>query len=118
MSRPEITVLHSVGSWLEQTQTWIYTQVLCLPLFVESHIVCNNTQNLDQFDVQNIHSLDHEHAWRSIWDRGLRRLGVRHHLEFVLAQAQAIAPDVLHSHFAPLGWSNIEVVRRLGLKHV
>jgi len=35
-----------------------------------------------------------------------------------LARAQAIGPDILHSHFGPLGWGNIEVVRRLGLKHV
>jgi len=118
MSRPEITVLHSVGSWLERTQTWIYTQVACLPPFVESHIVCNNTQNLDQFHLANIHSLDREPIWRSVWDRAFRKLGYRNHLEFVLARAQAIGPDILHSHFGPLGWGNIEVVRRLGLKHV
>jgi colanic acid/amylovoran biosynthesis glycosyltransferase len=113
-----ITVLHSVGSWLEQTQTWIHTQVSNLPRSVRTHIVCNNTQNLDQFYAPNIHSLAQEPLWRNVWDRGLQKLGLRHHLGFVKAIARTTSSEILHSHFGPTGWSNIEVARQLGLKHV
>jgi colanic acid/amylovoran biosynthesis glycosyltransferase len=114
----KISVLHSVGSWLEQTQTWIFTQISSLPQEIQSHIVCNNTQNLDQFYLPNIHSLDQLPLWKNAWDRALQKVGLRHHLGFVKATARATSARILHSHFGPTGWSNIDVARQLGLKHV
>jgi colanic acid/amylovoran biosynthesis glycosyltransferase len=114
----KISVLHSVGSWLEQTQTWIFTQVSNLPDFIQSHIVCNNTQNLEQFCVPNIHALNRLPLWRNAWQRGMQKFGVRRHLEFVKTTARATSAQILHSHFGPTGWSNIDVARQLGLKHV
>jgi hypothetical protein len=44
-----LVVLHSTGSWLPQTETWLYTQVHFLPGGVENHVACERTENLDQF---------------------------------------------------------------------
>jgi len=56
-----ITVLHSFPIWLGQTQTWMHSQVSKLQrLGVHAHVVCETTENLDQFYVENIHCLTNE----------------------------------------------------------
>lgn len=112
------TVLHSLPIWLPQTQTWLYKQIGYLPDTVESHIVCEVTENLDQFRLANIHSLSEAPRWRYYWDKGLRRLRLRHYLGFLVEQAKRYRAVVLHSHFGNIGWTNIEAVKRIGLKHV
>ena len=77
------TVIHSLPRWLPQTQTWVYNQVKQLQqLGVDAHVVCERTENLDQFAVANIHSMENQPLLRQIWERRLRKLGIRHHLNF------------------------------------
>lgn len=118
MNEKKITVIHSVRSWLPQTQTWLFGQVGDLPSVIESHIVCETTANLDQFWLPNIHSLANGPRWRYLWDKGLRKVGVRHHLSFLVQQARLHRARVLHSHFGNVGWGNTEAARRRGMKHV
>ena len=77
----KFTVLHSFPIWLPQTQTWMYSQVAELQrLGVDTHVVCEKTEHLDQFNVDNIHCLADESRLKQKWDTILRRRHIRHHL--------------------------------------
>jgi colanic acid/amylovoran biosynthesis glycosyltransferase len=52
-----ISVIHSTPIWHPQTQAWQYTNIEPIPKKIEKHIVCERTENLDQFSLPNIHSL-------------------------------------------------------------
>lgn len=114
----DIVALHSLPEWLPQTQTWLYTQIVELPQWVENHICCVGTTNLDQFGLPNIWCLQDQPVWRQYWQRGLRKLGLRRQVPFLSATARRCGADVLHSHFGPMGWRNVRVAPRLGLRHV
>lgn len=112
-------VIHSFPIWLPQTQTWMYNQVRYLTDDIESHIVCEKTDNLDQFWLPNIHSLsEHASKWRYFWDMGLRKLKLRHHLGFLVEVAKSEGVSVLHSHFGPVGWANLGAAKGAKLKHI
>ncbi len=114
-----MTVLHHGGhSWLPQTETWLYNQVCNLPACIENHIVCEKTENLDQFHVPNIHVLWQESRGRYYWDKGLRKLKLRHHLGFLTQQLKRYNIQLLHSHFGPIGWEDIKAVQIANTKHV
>ncbi len=49
-----ITVVHSVRSWLPRTMTWLYTQVTRLPDGITSQVVCEQTENLDEFPLPGV----------------------------------------------------------------
>lgn len=116
---PPLVVIHSHPVWLPQTQTWMYNQVHHLPgELVESHIVCEQTLNLDQFEVPNIHCLRDESMFRYVWQKGLRELRLRRHSEFLVRVARTTSAGVLHSHFGNVGWADLGVAGRLGLKHI
>ncbi len=106
-----VTVLHSFPVWLPQTQTWLYNQVRFLPESVTSHIVCKETCHLDQFQLPNIHSLSGSSS-------GLSKLSTRllRHMDYhlyVRRMCNRLVPDVLHSHFGPVGWKNHAVLQPL-----
>ena len=111
-------VLHSTPVWLPQTQTWMYNQIRYLPDGIDAHVTCERTENLDQFQVPNIHCLADGPALRYYWEKGLRKLGLRRHLAFQVESARRNGAEILHSHFGPVGWSDIGVARRAGMKHV
>ena len=95
----------------------MYNQIRFLPDEVESHIVCEFTENLEQFFLPNIHSIKQASRWRYYLDYGLRFLKIRRHLGFVVEKAKKHHAQILHSHFGNVGWENIGVVKRGGLKH-
>lgn len=111
-------VLHSTHIWLPQTQTWLYNQVRYLPPDIEAHIACERTENLDQFQVANIHCFADQPVWQQYWDKGMRKLRLRRQLRFTSDIARATRADILHSHFGNIGWRNIAIARNAGLKHV
>lgn len=114
-----ISVVHSFPTWLPQTQTWLYTQVAEQQrLGVSAFVVCEETENLDQFGVANIRALSNAGALTRLWDKGLRKLGIRQHLEFLVRVCREVGADVVHSHFGNVAWSNLGGVRRAGAKHV
>jgi colanic acid/amylovoran biosynthesis glycosyltransferase len=113
------TILHSFPIWLPQTQTWMYSQVAELQrLGVDAHVVCERTENLDQFSVANIHRLADEPEWRQVIDKGLRKLRWRRHLNFLVSVGKSTGTSIVHSHFGNIGWANLGAVRRLGAKHI
>ena len=118
MANRKIRVIHSHPVWLPQTQTWMYNQVRYLPEDIVSHIVCETTENLDQFGLPNIHALEKASRWRWQWDQGLRRYGVRQHLGFLVSQARRYKADIIHSHFGNIGWADMGAAMRAGTRHV
>lgn len=114
-----MTVAHSFPIWLPQTQTWMHNQVAELQrLGVDAHVVCERTENLDQFGVNNIHCLADEPQWRQLWDKGMRKLRLRRHLDYLVQVGRDTGAQIVHSHFGNIGWSNLGAVRKLGAKHV
>lgn len=113
-----LTVVHSVPRWLPQTENWLYNQVRYLPCEVENHIVCEKTENLDQFELPNIHSFSKAPCQRYFLDKVLRKLGARSHLEFTFRLARMKQVKLIHSHHGPTGWSNAKAARELGLGHI
>jgi colanic acid/amylovoran biosynthesis glycosyltransferase len=96
----------------------MYRQVKFLPPPIEAHIVCESTENLDQFHLPRIHSFAEQPAWRSFLDRGLRKLGFRDYLGYQVFEAQRYQAQILHSHFGNRGWEDRKAAKRACLKHV
>jgi len=113
-----LVVLHSHPDWLAQTMTWLYNEVHDLPGEIESHIVCRQTRNLEQFHVPNIHSLESLPVWRRRLDRTLQRLHVRRHLGLLTEVARQTRARVLHSHFGNVGYADRGAARARRLRHV
>ena len=112
------SVLHSYPVWLPQTQTWMHNQVAELQrLDVDAHVVCERTENLDQFGVANIHCLAGEPKWGQVWDKGLRKLRFRRHLGYLVQVGRKTGTQIIHSHFGNVGWANLGAVRKLGERH-
>lgn len=113
------TVVHAFPIWLPQTQTWMHSQVAELQsLGMDAHVVCERTENLDQFGVANIHCLAEEPEWRQVWDKGMRKLRLRRHLNHVIRVGRETGAQIVHSHFGNVGWANLDAVHELGAKHV
>jgi colanic acid/amylovoran biosynthesis glycosyltransferase len=112
-----IVVLHSTFAWLPVTETWIQGQVAAAGPRVRSVVVAESRVRNDApgFDRVLVASDDRIRYAR---DRILRKTRVRRHLS-VLARAQREQrPDVLHSHFAHVGWGNAEFAQSHELPHV
>lgn len=118
LDNAKIIIIHTYPVWLPQTQTWMYNQVFYLPEDLENHIVCERTENLEQFWLPNIHSLEQAPKWRYFWDKGLRKLRIRRHLGFLVEVAKRKRVNIVHSHFGNIGWINLEAVKQAGLKHL
>lgn len=114
----KLTVIQSASLWLPQTETWLYNQVRFLPTDIENRVVCEDTQNLDQFPIANLHSPHDLPRWRYVWDKGIRKLGFRPYLYFLVTQARTCGALLLHSHFGNRGWRDTRAARRAGIKHV
>jgi colanic acid/amylovoran biosynthesis glycosyltransferase len=113
-----ITVLHSMPTWLPQTMTWLYNQIVAMPATIENHIVCKTTANLDQFPAPHLHLATAAPPLQQWWDKGLRRLQLRDYFGYTVAVAQRTRAQVLHSHFGHRAWENLGTARRAHLKHV
>lgn len=118
MRSDSFTVAHYTRRWLPQTQTWLYNQVRFLPDDIDTHIICERTENLDQFAHPRIHSLADTASWKYYWQVGLRLLGVRSYYPFTIQQVKVCDADLLHTHFGDYSWYNLEVSRRTGVPHV
>lgn len=118
MGAETLVVVHSFPVWLPRTQTWMHNQVRFLPGDIEAHVVCETTENLDQFGLPRIHSLAAEPRWRRSVDYRLRSLGLRRHSGFLAAKAREVHARILHSHFGNVGWRDMGAARAAGVRHV
>lgn len=114
-----LTVLHAYPQWLSQTQTWMHSQVVELQrLGIDAHVVCEVTDNLDQFEVPNLHCLRSENIAVQLWYRGLRKLRVTDKQGYLIAIGRKTGASIVHSHFGDIGWGNLTAVRKLSARHV
>lgn len=112
-----LLVVQSIGPWLPLTASWLFNQVVHLPPRIKSHVVCKATENLDQFNVPDIHSLCGGSKFKLLQERVLRKLGLFQFEHFLEKQVKVLHPSVLHSHFGWFGWENMNVARRNALAH-
>lgn len=113
-----ITVVHCLPSWLPLTQTWLYNQVKYLPDGVENHVVCERTENLDQFPIQNIHSLNEKPRWLYYWERGFRKPRRWLYSWFLVKTIRQTNANIVHSHYGFTGWASIGAIRKTRAKHI
>jgi colanic acid/amylovoran biosynthesis glycosyltransferase len=113
-----LVVLHRVDSWLAQTETWLYQQVRHLPPEIQSHIACYSTTNLDQFGLPNIHELPKASETQKLLTRIADRLGTQLTPRKLCRLARQIDARVLHSHFGHVGWRDLPVARKAGLRQI
>jgi colanic acid/amylovoran biosynthesis glycosyltransferase len=116
-----LTVLHRTPVWLPRTQTWIHAQIEHLPPGrVACHVLCEATENLDQFPMPNLHVLADASPWARFAGRYLRRTRLygRARTRFGATVARRTGARVLHSHFGYHGWEDLGLAAAAGLKHV
>lgn len=117
-----IKVMHFTACWLPQTMTWLYTHTQFLSGNFENHVVCQWTQNLDQFPVKNLISLERQPKPPSLFRRVRRRLGIwddeKRSLSLLEKAIQRVEPDVLHSHFGNIGWAASGLAKRYGVRQI
>ncbi|MBM3126040.1 MAG: colanic acid biosynthesis glycosyltransferase WcaL [Chloroflexi bacterium] len=118
MSVEKIVAIHSYPIWLPQTQTWMYNQVKYLPGFIDAHVVCDITANLEQFNLPNIHCLREISRPRLFAEKLLRKMSIRISRGHLASIAKDLEIDVLHSHFGNIGWNNQKTAERLSVKHI
>src|SRR5579884_320340 len=122
VSATTMNIVHFTACWLPQTMTWLYTHMSFLPDNCESHVVCQWTQNLDQFPVKHITSLQEPPRPGGLVSKVQRRLGIgspeKRNLKLLENVLQKVRPHVLHSHFGNCGWANSKIAQKLGVAHV
>ena len=97
--------------------TWLCNQVRYLSHAIESHIVCEKTENLDQFGVPNIHSLPGIPLLSHFGESRLKWTPL-YRMFWLWCMYRRINPSIVHSHFGNMGWSDSFVVRRTKASHV
>ena len=113
-----LNVIHSYPIWLPQTQTWMYNQVKYLPQSIRVDVVCEVTENLDQFDVPNLHVLGKNSKILKNIEKGLRHYSIRTKGGYLQNLAKQLNTQLIHSHFGNIGWNNQKKVDGLGIKHI
>lgn len=117
MNGAQLRVFHDFPVWLPQTQTWMHNQIRYLPEGeIEGHVICERTENLDQFPLPRIHSFRRE--GERVWDKALRKARFNSYLDFMIHQARKWGGHILHSHFADVAWEHLPVARIAPLAQV
>ena len=115
---PSLKVIHSTPVWLPQTMTWLCNQIRYLPDSIESHIVCEKTENLDQFYLPNIRSIPGSSLLAKYYKSGLSGARALSRMIWLWCMYRRIKPDIVHSHFGNVGWFDSFVVQLTKTKHV
>lgn len=118
MSHQRTTVIQSFPNWLPQTQTWMYNQVYYLPSEIENHIVCDRTQNLEQFNLPNIHNLEDISKLRLFWEKGLRQLNLQRYAPLLIEIIQKYQAEIVHSHFGHIACADINTAKKANIKQL
>jgi colanic acid/amylovoran biosynthesis glycosyltransferase len=114
-----LKVIHNIPIWLPQTENWLYWQIKGLPSDkVWSTIICEKTQNLQHFYLPNIIDLSKSSRIQFLQAKIFRKLRFRDYLYMLVDECKNVKADILHSHFGNVGWANIAIAQKLGLKHI
>jgi len=112
-------VVHCLREWLPRSQNWIVPQVTSLNPEWEACVVAKSVCNLAEFPVPRLAVWSQErNPLARFVDKVLVVSGiVSQHPGFRHLVAQQ-RPDLIHSHFGPMGWANRTIARRIGAAHV
>lgn len=114
-AEPALPVVQSIPIWLGQTLTWVYNQVRHLPDDVRASVVCDRTENLDQFPWSDLAALTDNPFRAALW-RATRLPALR--TAMLRGCIEARGARLVHSHFGPRGCQDLAAVRRTGVRHV
>ncbi len=118
----KIRVLQCIDSWLPRTENWVYNHTALYPDSVESHVVCQWSQNLHEFPVERLYSVEKPPADPTVLRKLLFRLHLqedtKRHLPLLEETLTRIQPAVLHSHFGHIGSLNAPVAKRCRVPHI
>lgn len=118
----KLHVIHSVGIWLPLTATWLNNQLRFLPEHIENSVVCKRTENLDQFPVARVLSLEDGPRFGRYLTNLKKRFGLLRpygrHLPLLEKALRELKPDILHTHYGHMGWVNGPLARKYGVRHV
>ena len=117
MTKP-INVIHYNPIWLEQTQTWLYSQIYYLPESITNYIVCEKTKNLDQFNLPNINNLFLRYPLLYRLDKIVKKLKLSQSSSAFIKISKTYNGQILHSHFGQNGWFNLSNAKKANLKHI
>lgn len=113
-----IEVVHSMRTWLPKTQTWLYNQVNFLPTEIKNYIICEKTENLDQFNQPNIRIFPQKPFYLKYLEKKIRLLNIINRNKILCRLVKETQAKIIHSHFGSIGWENIWAARHLKLKHI
>ena len=114
----ELNVLHSVGTFLEISENWIYPQITAVP-DTREFIVANHVINQGLFPVAE----DRITTSRALWNkpfrgrRWLEPIERRINYRMILHNLIYISwnPQIIHAHFGTQGWKCLPLQRHLGI---
>lgn len=115
---PCFNVLQYVPCWLPQTQLWLYEQFTHLPDSFIPHIVCEELQNLDQFNVQHLYCRNRVPRIIRLQRRLAWRFGLIPFDSYIDKVAKKIGISIMHSHWGHIAWMNLRVASRLKVPHI
>ena len=109
-------VLHSVATYLNISENWIYPQIVQVP-GVESRVLCSSTTNLDCFPIRGSKLIIDPPPWNRSFGipRLLNALGRRLGCGGLLRQLKIRAwqPQIIHAHFGTRGWEALTLKKLL-----
>ena len=89
-----------------------------MPPHIENHIVCDRTENLDEFPARNLISADQDPKLWQLANATSWQVARRRRSYLLRKQVRKCGARIIHSHFGDRGWFNIDAARRTGAKHV
>jgi colanic acid/amylovoran biosynthesis glycosyltransferase len=118
LNSKQYNVLQSTPCWLPQTMVWLYEQVINLsPSFI-SHIVCEETKNLEQFNIQHLYCKKHVSKFAKLQKNIALSLDLAPFNFYLEKIAKNTEASLIHSHFGDVAWMNSRTALRLKLPHI
>lgn len=118
MKPHSIKIGHYHPVWLPMTMTWLYNQIEGLNKFAVNHIICEKTENLDQFEINNLHSFGSQSFAKRMAQKTSRFLGIQTSLSHHLISLQQAQCQLLHSHFGHIAVEGSRIAAHLKVPHV
>lgn len=104
--------------WLPSTMTWLFNQIDALNSHVKNHIICERTENLHQFNIDNVHVFGQQHIIKRYQQRITRYIGFSPTLRFYIDILKENKCQLLHSHFGHIAVEGSKIADSLGIPHV
>lgn len=111
----QLTVAHSVSTWLNPTMTWVYGQVVNMRRFVPI-VLAGSLKDPGNFPFSPVYCSKRRDSGRLF--KAIRGLGITTCPRSYRGAIKAHRPVILHSHFADRGWHDLGISRAFGLVHV